>query len=212
MKWARMNPGYEVNLWYTSKTLNSTAKAQMSELQQCAVNAVVLRDINGDNKLMVGLDNSFADEAFNKLPNFGAASDILRVAILIKHGGIYFDTDIEPVAPLGHLNPCYNFMVNRPLGAYSNDILYAGIVKHDFFIKYRAKMIDNYSRLTADDWKQRRTDKETKNFSTQVVTGPGALYDTLAEWGIQPTPTAATDPVVFPASLVRQDSSDCSWL
>ena len=124
------------------------------------------------------------------MPNFGAASDILRVGILLKHGGIYFDTDIEPVAPLGNISANYNFLVNRILGCYSNDVLWSGIVKPPFFIKYRARMIDNYSKLTPEEWKLRRTVLEEKNASTQEVTGPGALVDTIAEWGVQPTPLA----------------------
>jgi len=32
--------------------------------------------------------------------NWGAASDVLRVAILLKHGGLYVDTDIQCTGPL----------------------------------------------------------------------------------------------------------------
>jgi hypothetical protein len=212
LKWHRINPDYEVNLWFTSKTLGRSAKAQMGELQAAAANAIVLHDIDGDDKLLVGLDDSFASEVFNKLPNYGAASDILRVAILIKFGGIYFDTDIEPVAPLGGLVAPYHFLVNRPAGGYSNDILYSAIVKHDFFIKYRANMIENYGKLTPEDWYRRRRDRDEKNASTQLVTGPGALTDTILAWGLQPTPSAVGDPIVFPKDRVRQEKSDESWL
>jgi mannosyltransferase OCH1-like enzyme len=213
LAWKKLNPTFNVWLWYTSKVLNADQKSQMDMLRQVAPEISV---IDVSSKVLVGLEDAFAEEAFDKLPNWGAASDILRVAILIKHGGCYFDTDIEPVKPIGNLKAAQGFYVNRVHGAYTNDILYAAETKHKFFVAYRKKMQEKYAALTADDWNARRTDKAVKNQSTQMVTGPGALSELLEQNGYVSAhtmaPSADTDPLCFPPEYVKQESSDSSWL
>ena len=116
--------------------------------------------------------------------------------------------------PLDSLKPAKGFYVNRINGAYANDILYAEKKKHAFFVKYREKMLANYAKLSPTDWHNRRTNKEDKNQSTQVVSGPGALYDLLNDFGYTAMmpPTESTDPLVFPKTYIKQDGSDSSWL
>jgi hypothetical protein len=215
LKWARLNKGWQVHLWYSSRTLDATGKQQMGMLAKIAPE-ISLMDCGKESKLFVGLEDSFADELYNKFPNYGAASDILRVAILIKYGGLYFDTDIDPVKPLGSLKPAKGFFINRIGPAYANDILYAEKTKHAFFIKYRDKMLANYAKLTLSDWDKRRTDKEEKNQSTQEVSGPGALWNVLTDLGYlvdgQIAYDTSTDPLVFPKTYIQQDGSDSSWL
>jgi mannosyltransferase OCH1-like enzyme len=211
-KWKQLNPTFNVWLWYTSKVLGADQKAQMDLLRQRAPE-ITLMDVS--SKVLVGLEDAFAEEAFDKLPNWGAASDILRVAILIKHGGCYFDTDIEPVKPLGSLKPTNGFYVNRVMGAYTNDIFYVSETKHKFFVKYRKLMQDKYGALSAEEWNARRTDKAVKNQSTQDTTGPGALIELLEQMGyvgLERPATSEADPLCFPPDYVKQESSDSSWL
>jgi hypothetical protein len=42
----------------------------------------------------------YRQELVNRGANFGSASDILRIEILLQHGGIYVDTDVECVSAL----------------------------------------------------------------------------------------------------------------
>ncbi|MDE3179920.1 MAG: glycosyltransferase [Acidobacteriota bacterium] len=46
----------------------------------------------------------YRQEMVARNTNFGAASDILRIQILLKYGGVYLDTDVVANGPLGQIN------------------------------------------------------------------------------------------------------------
>ncbi|VTR92653.1 Putative Glycosyltransferase OS=Legionella pneumophila subsp. pneumophila GN=LPO_2074 PE=4 SV=1: Gly_transf_sug [Gemmata massiliana] len=208
-KWATANRGWQVHLWYSSKTLDGLGLHMMGRLKREFSGITYMDCGQSSKKVLVGLDDMFSDELYLQYPNYGAASDILRVAILIKHGGLYLDTDVDTGKPLGSLSAPHKFLVNQPLeGAYSNDILYAGKKGHPFFIKYRKKMIESYKTYSAKAWAaDRRTNKDTKNAWTQMATGPGCLTDVINE-GYKNLGAS----ILFPKDRVTQTSSDCSWL
>lgn len=53
--------------------------------------------------------NLINQNAFDKAQNWGAKSDIFRIEILKRYGGIYIDTDFECLKPLEILNYSYSF-------------------------------------------------------------------------------------------------------
>lgn len=55
--------------------------------------------------------------------HFGAKNDLRRVAMLHKHGGLYADTDLYPIAPLRRYIPMDK---DRVLFAYTNRDLFLG--------------------------------------------------------------------------------------
>jgi mannosyltransferase OCH1-like enzyme len=208
--WVTLNRGWKVHLWYNSKTLDNMARYKMARLKKDYSN-ISYMDSNAATDMLVGLNDMFINELFVKHPNYGAASDILRVAILIKHGGLYLDTDVDPGNPLGTLVAPHGFLVNRPagaVGAYSNDVLYAGTTGHDFFVKYRERMIRNYAVVSKKSWaRDRWTNKQSKNDWTQLSTGPGCLTDVINQGYKTLGPS-----ILFPGDRVSQTTSDCSWL
>lgn len=67
----------------------------------CSRHYITLRDISE----ITGLNNNplYQREMVRRGTNFGAASDILRVEILYRFGGVYFDTDVLCLEPLGSI-------------------------------------------------------------------------------------------------------------
>jgi hypothetical protein len=68
----------------------------------CKSNGLKLRDVQKDLKM--GKNGPYyLQELVNRGANFGAASDILRIEILLQYGGIYVDTDVSCVEAIGEL-------------------------------------------------------------------------------------------------------------
>lgn len=68
----------------------------------CKANKLKLREVQRDLKM--GKNSSiYLSELVNRGANFGSASDILRIEILLQYGGIYVDTDVSCVSPLGEI-------------------------------------------------------------------------------------------------------------
>jgi hypothetical protein len=66
----------------------------------CKANNLKLREVQRDLKM--GKNSAiYRSELVNRGANFGSASDILRIEILLQYGGIYVDTDVSCVSPLG---------------------------------------------------------------------------------------------------------------
>lgn len=83
-------------------------------------------------------------ESFARGANYGAASDMFRLEVLYAKGGIYVDTDIEPVKPLGDLDAKHDFLIAQlpqkkgpPAGC--NCILASTVAN---------RFVDNYRRTT----------------------------------------------------------------
>ncbi|MBL8842208.1 MAG: hypothetical protein JNL90_11855 [Planctomycetes bacterium] len=210
--WARLNPDWKVNLWVVHKLLDKRARQQIATIGNNF--HIEIRDcVDQDKRVLVGLNDQFTHELFTKYPNYGAASDILRVAILIKEGGLYVDHEIVPKVPLGNLNASRGLLVHFVGGTPTNDILYSDCVAHSFFVKYRERLIERYDTADPKVLKLRRTDKELKNQTTQDMSGPGLLWDVLQETGYtsleRPTPAE----IRFPDDRIRvPTTSATSWL
>lgn len=85
------NPDYEFNLWidHPMNFLHSEALLDAAKLH------LRIRDLNeAATHLPCELRAIFERERHGVYPNFAAASDIVRVQILLEEGGIYFDTDV----------------------------------------------------------------------------------------------------------------------
>lgn len=71
--------------------------------------------------------------------NFGEAADILRYAVLYKHGGLYVDTDFECLKPFDVLHYTYDFYVGlQPLDTNAlqlNNALIGSAPKNPIFSK-----------------------------------------------------------------------------
>jgi hypothetical protein len=68
----------------------------------CKKERLKIRDVQTD--LKIGKNGPYyLQELANRGANFGSASDILRIEILLQCGGIYFDTDVECVEGIGEL-------------------------------------------------------------------------------------------------------------
>lgn len=68
----------------------------------CEANGIKLREVQRD--LKIGKNAPiYRQELVNRGGNFGAASDILRIEILLQQGGVYVDTDIRCVQALGEI-------------------------------------------------------------------------------------------------------------
>lgn len=69
----------------------------------CEANRIKVREVQRD--LKIGKNAPiYRQELVNRGGNFGAASDILRIEILLQHGGVYVDTDIRCVQALGEID------------------------------------------------------------------------------------------------------------
>jgi hypothetical protein len=69
----------------------------------CEANGIKLREVQRD--LILGKNSAiYRGELVNRGANFGSASDILRIEILLQYGGVYVDTDVRCVSALGEIN------------------------------------------------------------------------------------------------------------
>lgn len=110
-KWAARNPKWEKNLWVDSSYLTSPeidemeAHAERHKYKLNFVNDTIYSDrnppipqlvaarervMNQNNVALRGSDPKFTD------PNWGLATDLVRIEILLKKGGVYVDTDMAP--------------------------------------------------------------------------------------------------------------------
>ena len=65
-------------------------------------------------------------ELYDKVDNLGAKSDIFRLEILYKYGGVYVDTDFECLKPFDHLCKMTSLFAGL---AYSKEVLaYNGLI------------------------------------------------------------------------------------
>ncbi|APR75968.1 Hypothetical protein A7982_01315 [Minicystis rosea] len=99
-QWKARHPDWEVTLWSDSRFGGYEATAQ--RMSDTGVRVV---DVNGDPDLdkswyqkEAGLTSRVGDgnagSESNQWTHYGAASDLLRLYILQKHGGVYSDTDL----------------------------------------------------------------------------------------------------------------------
>ena len=68
----------------------------------CNSNRIKLREVERDLN-MGKTAPMYRRELVERGGNFGAASDILRIEILMQYGGVYVDTDVSCASPLGSI-------------------------------------------------------------------------------------------------------------
>lgn len=119
----------------------------------------------------------FEKELSNK--RFGRSSDIFRIVVLKKFGGIYKDTDYrfhQSFAPLLHL---YNFFSCRePMSSFIGNAVIAASPDHPVINEYLALLERNYGGISAPPYIQRIPEHD--GFKTILMTGPGVLTTAVA--------------------------------
>jgi len=96
------NPHYTVYLWTTNphKLTNDIINSGYSTLFTKLINCRALPKMPG--YVQSAVDREMSDSRYR---NYAAASDILRLIILEKFGGIYMDVDVMVSGSLGPLQP-----------------------------------------------------------------------------------------------------------
>jgi hypothetical protein len=112
-------------------------------------------------------------EMANQTPNLGAASDVLRLEILIKEGGIYMDVDIgfkktlpDPLQVRDDLALFGLYSDGRPCNA-----LIAACPGSELLKTCRASIKESYKRLDTEMALAQAYDKNMRSFTVQH-TGP----------------------------------------
>jgi TcdA/TcdB catalytic glycosyltransferase domain len=91
----------ELKLGYRKNELQGMRVQKIASIMDfCTTRRIKLRLIGRDLK-MGNIGILYRKELVERGVNFGAASDILRIEILLQHGGVYVDSDVECVRPLG---------------------------------------------------------------------------------------------------------------
>lgn len=237
-KWKKLNADYSVALWYDSRFQRVVADrpsqgAQLAFLRGCNVLTHDVKDfeqrfsVQAMQYYVYECAKLVRDQNLNQLakPNFGAASDILRVELLVEYQGIYFDTDIGAGVLGGVQTPndeglLVNYYCDESgyLKNVTNDIMAAS--KPDFFQKLRALIASNYDEyLEQGSERMRAASKDENVLFTVNVSGPNALAAAMGKSGIvigQGERLAAQLKLrnyLFPRERVKvSDQSDNTWL
>jgi hypothetical protein len=81
---------------------DETREAKLKSIRKfCKGKKIKLRTVQKDLDMGQSITGIYRQELAGRGTNFGAASDVLRVEILLKYGGVYFDTDVNCVHKLG---------------------------------------------------------------------------------------------------------------
>ncbi len=125
-----------------------------------------------------GLKDAFDAEISRK--KFGRSSDILRVEILKKKGGVYRDTDYRIHQSLDPLLYLYDFVASRePMSTFIGNAFIAVKPNHPLIDIYLDLISRNYDPLRA---KRYIADiPESDGFGTILATGPGLFTVAIAK-------------------------------
>lgn len=103
--WKRLNPNYETKLWTSSLSMSSVEFIELQDF--CTSNKVMLCNIDTSTydsyPNLAAVKEWIGELAFGK-PRFASASDYLRISILEREGGHYFDCDIKPLLTIEDIN------------------------------------------------------------------------------------------------------------
>lgn len=104
------NQDWQVNIWSDNpaRLRNNMIDQGLSETAMGRINIANVNDAleHAPPHLRRDLSGVYAREVSGPYRNYAAASDLLRLAVLYQHGGLYMDTDVyvDPSAPLGPIN------------------------------------------------------------------------------------------------------------
>ncbi|MGL5968373.1 MAG: glycosyltransferase family 32 protein [Kluyvera sp.] len=96
---SKQNPEYKITLWSDNpeKIKNQILNAGYSKAILTKIN---IRQPDLSTKVAAAISRECTD---NNFKNYAAASDIMRLAVLKDHGGIYMDVDVAMKNPLGEI-------------------------------------------------------------------------------------------------------------
>jgi hypothetical protein len=162
--------GYKHILWVQNKKrLPHTVK----RLKDSGIKVKEYKKL-GDFKLKA----KFKEELKKK--KFGRASDILRVEILERMGGIYRDTDYRIHHSLTPLLLSYNFIAARePMSSFICNAFIAASPDHPTIRTLKDLIVRNYDPHRAPDYIRHIPDSD--GFATILITGPGAFTTAIAK-------------------------------
>lgn len=113
--WSNLNEEFQINLWLDEigaesnsifgTTYSTAVEKTKALINQHQIKNIEIKDIQEFNTTEEENYWQFIRYEIDKLrPNYGAASDLLRLIILEKHGGAYYDSDVNPIS-LSNLEP-----------------------------------------------------------------------------------------------------------
>ena len=114
--WKALNPSFEVRLHVSRRLLARTARrgapsfvASTDSLSPC-VNAHAVQNDSAAREFIVAAFGVQMLRMYDMIPSSVSAlrSDFWRVLYLLRHGGVYADSDIEPMVPVDEMMPYGN--------------------------------------------------------------------------------------------------------
>ena len=150
---------------------------------------------------------------------YAFVSDYARFSILYKYGGIYFDTDVEVIAPFDHILSKGPFM-GREAGTNGKVApgLGLGVEPGHRFYK---EMLDYYSNSIFLNEDGTLNQKTIVNYTTEVLVEKGLTMEDIEQEveGITVYPSVFFCPMDSTTGIVRITPEtisihhyDCSWL
>jgi hypothetical protein len=156
-RWRNGLPAWEFHLWVEDRSIEDNARQDFTR------RGVIVHDIGE-----LAPDRGSSDwytfvctELFGTRPNFGAASDILRLAILYKYGGVYTDFDNFPGPVVSKLNT----LVAREdvlVGLYPDPTVFCNAVLgaragSSFIRDYLNCVVEEYRAMYTGTWLSKGT-------------------------------------------------------
>ncbi|PVZ70536.1 glycosyltransferase family 32 protein [Pelagibaculum spongiae] len=190
-----LNPDWIVNIWSDAPlTIEKTNTEYDMNIKWSFRHLDSLFDLN--NALEKQLYQIFVRESSGHFVNYAAASDVARVLILYKEGGIYSDHDVfclskipELFAPSGLLIPSLDessSVTNALIAGCQGSLLLNLMLKKMQFCYFESK---EYAHLA---WSEKRpfatkgrlVAYNLRKTLTVMMTGPGMLTDVLTRPGM----------------------------
>ncbi|EJM43093.1 RHS repeat-associated core domain protein containing protein, partial [Pseudomonas sp. GM33] len=150
-KFSHINPDYTPTLWISRKTWSEKHQAALENL----AGRIIVKNIDeAFDSADIRLISAFERERSGSLHNYAAASDIARVVIVHREGGVYMDTDVTSKfgMPLGQLT-AYQGIMKSPR---TNAVIAAD--KGNNYLKSAMEKIKSaYDTNNEEMWKHKRS-------------------------------------------------------
>jgi len=147
LEWKKRTRPWNIHLWV--ETDRSITAEAASTLRGNGVEVHDITEVAGD--FTEPWARYLADELCGQHANFGAASDLLRVAILLQQGGLYTDLDNFPAKNIQNLNTL-SLNSDLAIGVFTdpkvpNNAALASAPGHGFMQRYLEGIVSQYERL-----------------------------------------------------------------
>lgn len=219
-KFNKTKDGWKHFLWIQSKDLLPEFVERISQNPD-----ITIMEIDENFKQEMTNRTEYED-ALSRL-KFGMSSDILRLEILKKYGGIYLDTDYEAFQSFKGINTMYNFYAGlEPVSNYICNAIIGASPNHPVILKMIELIKKNYNQETRAGYMIKKDPKTKEPLrdpnnptrlledggTTIYVTGPYVitLATTLAAGQEGMTDIIFPSPIVYPIvkGLVGPQSFD----